>query len=154
MSGSEVFKVRSRLSDQVDRPGGMTVRIAVERVDRELTAAEGKSREVVGESLTQLEQLSRAQDGTLDAVYDAATAVIDVAGLFDERVLCDAAYSLCELVDRMRTQDLSDWSAIAVHVEALRLIYAADPRQTQQYRPIVDGLWRVTDKYKEPAVQE
>jgi hypothetical protein len=151
MSDSNLFKVTSRLSEQVDRPGGMTAQIAIQRVTHEMSAEAGRSREVVGESLTQLEQLCKAQAGGMDAVYDVATAVIDVAGLFDERILCDAAYSLCELTDRLRTQDKVDWSAVAVHVEALKLIYGVDPRNTAQFRPVVDGLWKVTDKYKEPA---
>lgn len=149
MSGSEVFKVRSRLAEQVERPGGMTAKLAMERVGRELTQAGPKSREVVGETLVLLEDLARTRTAGMDAVYEAAAAVIDVAGLFDERVLCDAAYSLCELVDRLRTQDASDWPAVAVHVEALRLIYNADPADTLQFRPVVDGLWRVTELYKE-----
>ncbi|MDD3837222.1 MAG: hypothetical protein WCY15_14265 [Phenylobacterium sp.] len=151
MSDPNLFKVTSRLSEQVDRPGGMTAQIAMQRVNHEMSAEEHRSREAVGESLTLLETLCREQTGGMDAVYDAATAVIDVAGLFDERVLCDAAYSLCELTDRLRTQDKVDWSAVAVHVEALRLIYSVDPRNAAQFRPVVDGLWKVTDKYKEPS---
>ncbi|HEY9217391.1 MAG TPA: chemotaxis protein CheE [Phenylobacterium sp.] len=149
MSESGVVKVKSRLADQIEKPGGMTAKLAMERVGRELTAAEGKSREVVGESLVLLEDLCRNQTVSMDAVYDAATAVIDVAGLFDERILCDAAYSLCELTDRLRTQDKVDWASVIVHVEALRLIYNAEPSETQQYRLVVDGLWRVTELYKE-----
>ncbi|HEX2560865.1 hypothetical protein [Phenylobacterium sp.] len=151
MSDPNLFKVTSRLSEQVDRPGGMTAQIAIQRVTHEMSAEASRSREVVGESLTQLEQLCKEQTVGMDAVYDVATAVIDVAGLFDERVLCDAAYSLCELTDRLRTQEKVDWSAVAVHVEALKLIYGVDPRNTAQFRPVVDGLWKVTDKYKEPA---
>ena len=149
MTESEVFKIRSRLAEQIERPGGMTAKLAMERVDRELTKQGPKSREVVGESLVLLEDLCRTQTATMDAVYDAAAAVIDVAGLFDERILCDAAYSLCELTDRLRTQDKADWTSVIVHVEALRLIYGADPADTLQFRPVVDGLWRVTEMYKE-----
>ncbi len=150
---SEVFKVRSRLAEQIDRPGGMTARLAMERVGRELTQAGPKSREVVGETLVLLEDIARTQTAGLDAVYDAAAAVIDVAGLFDERILCDAAYSLCELVDRLRSQEAGDWPAVVVHVEALRLIYSAEPADTLRFRPIVDGLWRVTEKYRERPLE-
>ncbi|MET0295164.1 MAG: hypothetical protein ABW042_09120 [Phenylobacterium sp.] len=151
MSNSEVFKVRSRLADQIDRPGGMTAKLAIERVDGELSKERPKSRQVVGETIGLMEGLCRVQTAPMDEVYDAATAVIDVAGLFDERTLCDAAYSLCELTDRLRTQDKVDWKSVAVHVEALRLIFSVPPAETAKFRSVVDGLWKVTDVYKEQA---
>ena len=151
MSDPNLIKVKTRLMEQVDRPGGMTAALAVERVGRELKAAEGRSREVVGETLILLEAVCKDQNATMDAVYDLSTAVIDVAGLFDERLLCDAAYSLCELTDRLRTQDMCDWPAVVVHADALRLIYSAGPGANAAHlKPVVDGLWKITERFKEP----
>ena len=66
-----------------------------------------------------LETMCREKTASLDAVYEEASAILDIAGLFDKRVLCDACYSLCELVDRQRTHGRQEWTSIGVHVSAL-----------------------------------
>jgi hypothetical protein len=82
----------------------------------------------------------------VDAVYEESSTVLDIAGLFNQRVLCDAAYSLCELTDRLRTLGRQDWQAIGVHVNALRLIWSKDKAIGPEMKNVVDGLWALTDR--------
>ena len=146
MSEAEFVKVKYRLTEQVARPGGMTAGIANERAQRELAAHAGDAMKSLGNMIGRLEVMTREQTAALDAVYEEASAILDIAGLFDKRVLCDACYSLCELVDRQRAHDRLDWASIGVHVNALRLLWTKDGQDPASLKSVVDGLWSITDR--------
>jgi len=146
VSEAEFVKVKYRLTEQVDRPGGMTAGIASERAQRELAAHAGDAMKSLGNMIGRLEVMTREQTAALDAVYEEASAILDIAGLFDKRVLCDACYSLCELVDRQRTHGRQDWTSISVHVSALRLLWTKDGQDPASLKSVVDGLWSITDR--------
>ena len=146
MSEAEFVKVKYRLTEQVARPGGMTAGIANERAQRELVAHAGDAMKSLGNMIGRLEAMTREQTAALDAVYEEASAILDIAGLFDKRVLCDACYSLCELVDRQRAHNRLDWASIGVHVNALRLLWTRDGQDPDSLKSVVDGLWTITDR--------
>lgn len=150
MSEPAFFKVKYKLSEQITREGGMTAAMATERAGREMKALEGQAREAVAATIESLDVLCKEQTATMDAVYDLATAVLDVAGLYDQRLLCEAAYSLCEGADRLRSQSRVDWPSILVHVNAMKLICAAPPQQHASMKSLVDGLWAVVERLKDP----
>lgn len=146
MSEAQFVKVKYRLTDQVARPGGMTAGMASDRAQRELAAHAGDAMKSIGAMIGRLEAMAREQNAPLDAVYEEASTVLDIAGLFDKRVLCDACYSLCELVDRQRTHDRGDWASIGVHVNALRLLWTKDGQDPASLKSVLDGLWAITDR--------
>lgn len=150
MSKAEFIKVKYRLTEQVAREGGMTVGIAMQRVARELAAVEAKSREAIGVTIGVLEDLCQEKSVSMDDIYDLSTAVIDVAGLFDEKLLCQAAYSLCELTDKLRNSDRTDWTSITIHANAMRLLHAGEEKNQEKLHALVDGLWAITERVKEP----
>jgi len=147
----EFIKVKYRLSEQVIQPGGMTVELATGRAGRELGMQAEAGHKSIGETIGKLEVLCKAQTGPTDAIYDLSSVVLDVAGMFDRRTLCEAAYSLCELSDRLRTQNRQDWASIQVHVNALRLIWAAPESEVEAMASMVQGLWVLTDRQRDPA---
>ncbi len=147
MSEAEFIKVKYRLTDQVAKPGGMTAELANERAMRELAALGGDARKAIGATITRMEEMVKAREATVDAVYDESSTVLDIAGMFNQRILCDAAYSLCELADRLRTIGRHDWQAIGVHVSALRLIWSKDKNVGPDMKTVVDGLWALTDRF-------
>lgn len=146
MSEAEFVKVKYRLTDQVARPGGMTAGLASERAQRELAAHAGDAMKSLGNMIGRLEAMGREQNVSLDTVYEEGSTILDIAGLFDKRVLCDACYSLCELVDRQRTHNRADWTTIVVHVNALRLLWTKDGQDPDSLKSVVDGLWSITDR--------
>ena len=146
MSNPEFIKVKYKLSEQVVKPGGMTADIANQRALRELEAQAGDARKALGASIGRMEAMCQEKSAPVDAVYDESSTVLDIAGLFNQRILCDAAYSLCELTDRLRTVGRHDWQAIGVHVNALRLIWAKDKAIGPEMKTVVDGLWALTDR--------
>lgn len=147
MSDAEFIKVKYRLSEQVAKPGGMTAELANERAMRELAALGGDARKAIGATIGRMEEMCKAQEASVDAVYDESTTVLDIAGMFNQRLLCDAAYSLCELTDRLRTVGRHDWPSIGIHVNALRLIWSKDKAVGPEMKTVVDGLWALTDRF-------
>ena len=146
MSEAQFVKVKYRLAEQVAQPGGMTAGLANERAQRELAAHAGDAMKSLGAMIGRMETMGREQTASLDSVYEEASTILDIAGVFDKRTLCDACYSLCELVDRQRTQNRLDWTAIAVHANALRLLWTKDGENPEALKSVVDGLWSVTDR--------
>ncbi len=146
MSDAEFVKVKYRLTDQVARPGGMTAGLASERAQRELAAHAGDAMKSLGAMIGRLETMCQEKSVSLDTVYEEGSTILDIAGLFNKRVLCDACYSLCELVDRQRTLNRQDWASITVHVNALRLLWTKDGVDPAQLKNVVDGLWSITDR--------
>lgn len=146
MSEAEFVKVKYRLTEQVARPGGMTAGIASERAQRELAAHAGDAMKSLGAMIGRLEVMCQEKTAALDEVYTEGSTILDIAGLFNKRVLCDACYSLCELVDRQRTQQKADWPSIGVHVSALRLLWTKDGTDPALLKNVVDGLWAITDR--------
>lgn len=146
MSDAEFVKVKYRLTDQVARPGGMTAGLASERAQRELAAHAGDAMKSLGAMIGRLETMCQEKSAPLDEVYTEGSTILDIAGLFNKRVICDACYSLCELVDRQRTQGRQDWATITVHVNALRLLWTKDGVDPALLKNVVDGLWSITDR--------
>lgn len=146
MSEAEFVKVKYRLSEQVAAPGGMTAGLASERAQRELAAHAGDAMKSLGNMIGRLETMCREKTASLDAVYEEGSTILDIAGVFDKRVLCDACYSLCELVDRQRTHNRADWASVSVHVSAMRLLWSKDGQDPASMKSVVDGLWAITDR--------
>jgi hypothetical protein len=124
----------------------MTAGLASERAQRELAAHAGDAMKSLGAMIGRLETMCQEKTASLDAVYQEGSTILDIAGLFNKRVICDASYSLCELVDRQRTHKRQDWASIGVHVSALRLLWTKDGTDPTLLKNVVDGLWAITDR--------
>ncbi len=148
MSEAEIFKVRNRLANHVAEPGGMTAGMAGSRAARELAAQQGKSYAAIGEALETLEWLCQDKAAPMDSVYDLSTTVLDIAGLFDDKPLCRAAYSLCELADKLRTRGAADWASIKIHVNGMRLICNTPEADREGLTAMVEGLWMLTERLR------
>ena len=154
MSEAQFIKVRYKLTDQIGREGGMTAGLATERAARELSAEEEKARKAVRVTIGKLETLCRERTGTMDDVYDLSTEVLDVAGLYDDRPLSEAAYALCEMSDRLRTQGRADWSSVNVCVEAMKGIWATTGPTGGKIKSVLEGLWALVEHIKMPEKEE
>lgn len=139
-------KVRSKLSMQMSRPGGRTMRSAVAQADTALETHRDGAMDSVRDRLAALETICAAQaPGSQPSVYEAAAALLDLAGFFDTGPLYAAAYSLCDVSDRMSV-DAWDWQAIAVHLRAMRLILADGCRDSEMAGTMLEGLRAVVGK--------
>ena len=72
-----------------------------------------------------------------------------MAGLFGLNQLVEAAFSLCELADRMRASEKWSAPAIEVHLAALRLFRT--PAPAAEGAAVLQGLHKVTDRTPKSA---
>lgn len=121
-----MVRVRSALSHQLSRPGGRTLADAERLADAALQTHRADAFAELGRLVAELEAVSAARaPGDEARTYQLAASLVDLAGFFDTGPFYDAAYSLCDLTDRARNGDLWSWDAVAVHVQALRLLHLA-----------------------------
>ncbi len=124
MSSVILRTVKHRLSDLIQKPGGVTFEAAMAGAEAELATKTGPALEVIATKVAQLETL--VESGALDAAaidqgYGLASEILNIAGCFKMPAMFAVSYSLCEILDHARTGSLSR-EAFGVYVRALRLI--------------------------------
>lgn len=129
---ARVFKIENRLAKVIRLPGGRTMvdalRSATSRIEsvreRCVASLDGQLVRLAGFA----EQgRSGEAPAALDGLYRTANEIFSIAGTFDLRALSDAAYGLCDLVDGYRGEKPASWSAIDVHIDAMRLLASGAP---------------------------
>ena len=135
----------NRLNALFDLPGGRTVRRMLADADSQLAAFRPTFEAELETRIATLEGLAAAGAPRRAEIYDNASAIIDTAGLFGFDHVGQAAYALCDLVDAFGEQDRWDASAVAVHVEALRLMRGAEC-SVQERERLLAGLHAVLEK--------
>lgn len=145
------YKPKLALYDVLDKPGGVLVGDALRRAEAQVENYRGQANAALGASVAKLEGIVRA-GGTpnLDEIYEQATFVLDIAGIFAPP-LCRAAHSLCELVHRMKAAGRWDWPAIAVHVSTMRLLIGQKDDKDPGVVSVLNGLGAVVAKYPDPS---
>jgi hypothetical protein len=148
VTNARTFKYRTNLARKMSAPGGRSVADAVAGADAGLEQHRTAAMAALVDCVAALEAACAAQSlGGERGVYDQAAALLDMAGFFDTGPLYKAAFSLCELSDRMIEAGAWNWPSVAVHVRALRLILADDCRETEQAALILDGLSTILRRF-------
>lgn len=140
------FAPSNRLGALLAQPGGVTVRTALRDAE---TAVQRFRPEVLADidaRITRLEALAAEPVPNARTIYKAAAGVIEHAGLFGMGQLGEAAYSLCELVDRLEQRGVWDAESVAVHVNGLRLLQRLPEDAAAQRVQLLEGLHAVTAK--------
>lgn len=123
---------KSRLSQLIDKAGGVSVGVALIRARENLAALRPRAIEEVNRQIDALAAVPAPVDARdaiarLEHIYRGANGVIDAAHPFDMDDLCAVALSLCDVVDRVAAaleaggQDI-DWRVIGVHIQSMRLL--------------------------------
>ena len=124
MSSVILRTIKSRLSEIIQKPGGVTFEAAVAGSEAALATKPGPALELVAAKAAALEQLAErpALDaGEIEQAYGLASEIVNVTGCLTLPVLFAVAYSLCEVLDHFRTAPFGH-EAFRVHVQALRLV--------------------------------
>ena len=153
MSTARVFRIENRLAKIARTAGGKTideaVRSAETRVasvrDRCVAALAGKAEQLAAHAQS---ARGRTSGTSIDGLYDVSNAIFGVAGVYGLDALAEAACSLCDLVDRCRSGEDINWSAIDVHVDGIRLLATGE---TEGSESIMAGLRRVRARFAPPA---
>ena len=141
MSSVVLRTIKSRLSEIIQKPGGVTLDAAVAGSEAALATKAGPALKLMAARVGELEQLAEAR--ALDAegieqAYGVASEIVNVTGCLELPALFAVAYSLCEILDHFRTAPFSH-KAFLVHVRALRLILA-DGGEGPAFDRMLDGL--------------
>lgn len=141
---------RSRLSTLVDRPGGVSVGVALRRAVENLSALQSESDAIIATRIAELDALPAPANPGHEAVllaqaYAAAAAVIDAASPFQRDDLCRAASGLCDLIDAGQTTGRFDWRIIPAHAQALRLLFKLPADAEAARTEVLDSLRLVLD---------
>ena len=140
-----IRKVHTSLQRQMARPGG---RLIVEAQSRAEQALEGQRDHVFSLLLVNIDAIDALCVGRpTDAptqVYALASAMVDMAGYLDVPSFFEAAFSLCEISDRMRAAGVWSWPSVEVHARVLRLTLADGGKATPGSERLLEGLRALT----------
>ncbi|QUD89190.1 hypothetical protein [Phenylobacterium montanum] len=142
------IKVKNRLRELMQQPGGRSVVEALRGADQRLGKIRDQCLDGLDRSLARMTTASQAlgqppSPDLIDEIYASANEIIMVAGLFGFEALDEPAHGLCELIDRFR--DGLPWSteAIQVHVAALQLMRGLDKADEAEVRRVSLALREV-----------
>lgn len=141
MTQARQFKFRSALAQKLRIPGGRTVGEADRLASEGLESHREAVMQTIDAILAEMEDISARMPADAGAdVYALASKVIDLVAYFDTGPLHEAAFSLCELSDRMLAAGDWQWPPVVVHVQALRLILTDGCRRGRMSDLLLDGL--------------
>lgn len=147
MNNAKTFKYTTNLARKMASPGGRSVSEAIARAEGGLESHREAAMASLERILAGLEAACAARGTVIDAgLYDQAAALLDMAGFFDTGPLYRAAFSLCDVSDRMIERGVWDWPSIEVHVRALRLILGDGCRESEDARVLLEGLAAVSKR--------
>lgn len=150
MSVVKWIRKKSRLSQLINQPGGVTVRNALARAEENLAEMRDDCLTAIVEAVTSLEKMLEGKvtepGPWLDEVYRLASSVLDASGPFGLEDVAAAAFSLCELADRLQSAGRCEKPWVEVHVRALRLLLQLPPEAVEGRRELLAGLERVLSK--------
>ena len=150
MSRVRFVKPQYKLSQQIDEPGGRTVQVAIQSAEEGVGTLKAACVAAVDKQLGELDQAFAVLPDTFDdaamgKLYHCSTSLIGICSAADLKEMDKAAYSLCDLLDRMTASRRMERGAIAVHVQALHLLRR--PPASLQLKEVLQGLARVRQKY-------
>ncbi|WP_269219265.1 chemotaxis protein CheE [Brevundimonas vesicularis] len=144
---------KSRLSEMLDRPGGVSVGVALAQARANLDGLQDQARAIIGDNIAALlakPDPNLIEPMRLDLAYSASSQIIDAASPFSMDDLCTAAKGLCDLLDAAPRQGGFDWRIATVHAQAMKLLLALPPEEQAARTAILTNLQEVLRK-KLPA---
>jgi hypothetical protein len=136
------------LAKVVWRPGGKTIAQALDDAQAGLDEIRAESLDLLRTKLEAMQALGRKSEkapeaADLEALYAMSGEVLDMAGLFGLPELGHAAFSLCELLDRLKSKRAWNWPAVQVHLHGLLVLADPDKTPPEGRQNVVEGLRQV-----------
>lgn len=137
---------KSRLSQMMDQPGGLSVGAALAQAKANLDGLKDQALSVIAQNIDALLAPPAAdlpEAIRLDMAYAASSQIIDAASPFAMDDLCIAAKGLCDLLDAAPRGGGFDWRISTVHAQAMKLLLALPGDAIEAREAIVDNLREV-----------
>ena len=143
-----------RMAGLVNRPGGITVSEAVMAAEANLETLRDRGLEEIATTVTQMQAIGDTLKAGPDAagqaeLYKLSNFLVGVAGVFGFPGVGEVSFSLCSLLDRLRTSGAWSMPSVRIHLDSLRLVYAGN-LQGGELAAISTALRQVVDRI--PAV--
>lgn len=141
----------NRLGKVVFLPGGKTIADALDEAQGGLDAIRLESLDLLRAKLEEIQTLGKRNEANpspedVKALYAASSEVLDIAGLFGLPELGQAAFSLCELLDRLGSRKAWNWPAVQVHLHGLLVLADPDKTPPEARASVIDGLRQVCQR--------
>jgi hypothetical protein len=140
-----ISKSSNRLAKLLRKPGGgLTVMKALSAARANLDSIRDDCLASIDAILDEMAETFRAGRGLEDApsLYSQSNLIVGFAGSMEMSALSQAAYSLCDMLDRMMTMKRWSSAPVEVHLAAMSRLRQADG-DDDICREIIDGLRRV-----------
>ena len=147
MTWSREFRPRNRIAEMINQPGGILIADALQRAHGNVESLHADMAAAIDAALVRLQAMSgdlptAPSAEVLGELYEIGNEIVGFAVTLQLRDMGRAAYSLCELLERSRVRQTWSADALAVHVEALRLLREPNGDAATR-RAILEGLDRV-----------
>jgi len=141
----------NRLAKVIWIPGGKTIAQALDDAHANLEEVRQESLVVLRTKLEEIQALGRKTQTApsteaIEGLYNLSSEVLDIAGLFGLPELGHAAFSLCELLDRLKSKNTWNWPAVQVHLHGLLVLADPDKIPPEGRESVVDGLRQVCQR--------
>jgi hypothetical protein len=137
---------KSRLSEMLDRPGGVSVGVALAQAKANLDGLQDQARAIIADNIAVLlakPEPDLIEPMRLDLAYSASGQIIDAASPFAMDDLCTAAKGLCDLLDAAPRQGGFDWRIATVHAQAMKVLLSLPPQEQAARTAILTNLHEV-----------
>jgi len=153
VSTARVFQIENRLAKLARSAGGKTIDEALRAAEARVASVRDRCVAALAGKADRLAVHAKAAKGEregpdINGLYDVSNAIFGVAGVYGLNALAEAACSLCDLVDRTRSGEEINWSAIDVHVDGIRLLATGETAGSES---ILAGLRRVHARFAPPS---
>ena len=120
-----------RLAGLVNRPGGITVSEAVLAAEANLETLRDRGLGEIASTVTRMLAIGEALKAGPDLaeqaeLYRLGNFLVGVSGVFGFGGVGEVAFSLCSLLDRLRTAGVWSMPSVRIHLDSLRLVYAGN----------------------------
>jgi hypothetical protein len=145
----------NRLAKLIWKPGGKTIAAALEEAQANLETVRGETLDLLRAKLEAIQTLGgRSQqtpaEADLQTLYALSNDVVEIAGLFGMPELGQAAYSLCALLDGLKTRGTWHWPSVQVHLNGLLVLADRQVAAPEALKAVVEGLSRVSERTLKP----
>jgi hypothetical protein len=139
-----------RLAGLVNRPGGITVSEAVAAAETNLATIRDRGLEEITAIMLRIqglgERLRVQPDAALQMdLYTASNSLVGIAGVFGLGGLGEVAFSLCNLLDRLRAANLWSFPSVQIHLDSMRLAQTGTLTEAEM-TSIATALRQVVDR--------
>jgi hypothetical protein len=144
-----ISKSTNRLSKLLKTPqGGVTVARALKDADNNLEAIRPACLKAIDGALEEMAAVFDAGASLEDAqiLYGQSNLIVGFAGSMGMAELSQAAYSLCDTLDRMITSKRWSAEAVKVHLVSMSRLRQVDGNE-DICREIINGLRQVAGKF-------